>query len=394
MIKQSLLLRSKNQSLTSLRVFVLISTTIVVGVVGYFVALIARGYQFDTVNYKFLANGILVVKSDPDGASIIIDGNLKGATNTNLKLAPKSYEIEIKKNGYISWKKQLSIKKEEVTQITAHLFKTAPSFSPVTFSGAVNPVVSSDFSKIAYTNDEGLWIMGVSSLPIGFPNEPKKITDTILKDALYTFSPNNRELMIETKSGIYMLNTNEFVKQIDLVPSTNTKETILKNWKVEKKKKDDSELKLVPAEVAKVLSENASSFIFSPDETMVMYTASSSANIKDDLIEKLPGSSTQKEHRDIKVGKTYIYDIKEDKNFMVNDNGRSLYWLPTSRHLLLPDEGKIIVMDYDGTNRQTVFSGDYIAPHAYPFVNASKLLILTSLGSSTSTPNLYSLSIK
>jgi hypothetical protein len=380
--------------MTALRVFVLFSTLVVVGFVGYFVSLIARGYQFDTVSFKFLANGILVAKSDPDGASIIIDGDLKGATNTNLKLPPKTYDVEIKKDGYISWKKKLTIKKEEVTQITAHLFKNAPSFSPVTFDGAINPVVSTDFSKIAYTNDEGLWVMTVSSLPIGFANEPLKVTDSVSKDAAYFFSPNSRELLYETKTAVYVLNTNEFVAQAQLKPSTLTKEEILKEWKTEKTKKEASELKLVPSEVAEILTKNASNFVFSPDETMVMYTASSEANLKSDLIAKLPGSSTQKEERDIKVGKTYIYDIKEDKNFLVNDNGRSLYWMPTSRHLILPDEKNIIVMDYDGTNRQIVFSGDYVSPHAYPFVNASKLLILTNLGSPSSTPNLYSLSIK
>lgn len=380
--------------MTKLRVFVLFSTVVIVGLIGYFVALIARGYQFDTGTLAFVANGILVAKSDPDGASIIIDGDLKGATNTNLKLAPKSYDIEIKKNGYITWKKRLTIKKEEVTQITAHLFKNAPSFSPVTFDGAENPVVSADFAKIAYINNEGLWIMSVSSLPIGFPNEPKLIVDGVLKGSTYSFSPNNRELMLETKTGLYILNTNEFVKQTDLVPSILLKETIIRNWKIEKDKKETSELRLLPTEIAEILSKHTSSFSFAPDETMVMYTASSEAHIKNNLIEKLPGSSTQEEERDIKVGKTYIYDIKEDKNFMVNDTGRSLYWLPTSRHLVLADIDKIVVMDYDGTNKQTVFSGNYIAPHAYPFVNASKLLILTNLGSPSSTPNLYSLSIK
>lgn len=380
--------------MTKLRVFVFFSTMIIVGIVGYFVALVARGYQFDTVTYKFLANGILVAKSDPDGASIYIDGNLKGATNTNLKLAPKTYSVEIKKNGYISWEKNITIKKEEVTQITAHLFKTAPSFSPVTYDGAENPVVSSDFSKIAYINNDGLWIMSVSYLPIGFSNEPKKITDGLLSGASYSFSPNNRELMLETKLGVYLLNTNEFVSQSNLVTSAISKEAILKTWKLEKTKKDESELKLIPQELSLILSKRASNFSFSPDETMVMYTASSAANLKENLISKLPGSSTQPESRDIKVGKTYIYDIKEDKNFEVLDTGRSLYWMPTSRHLILPDVGAIVVMDYDGTNRQTVFSGDYVSPHAYPFVNASKLLILTNLGSPSSTPNLYSLSIK
>jgi len=377
-----------------IRVLVLLSTSIIVGIIGYFVSLVARGYQFDTVNYKFLANGILVAKSDPDGASIIIDGNLKGATNTNLKLPPKSYDVEIKKNGYISWKKRLTIKKEEVTQITAHLFKNAPSFSPITYDGAINPVVSSDFSKIAYTNNEGLWILNVSTLPIGFSNDPKQITDGLLKDSTYIFSPSNRELLLENKTGIYLLPTSSLTKQVDLVKPNLSKAEILEKWKIEKNKKDDSEFKLLPGEVVEILKNSSLSFSFSPDETMVMYTASTSSNLKNNLAEGLPGSSTQKESRDIKVGKTYIYDIKEDKNFMVNENGKSLYWLPTSRHLLLPDEKNIVIMDYDGTNRQTVFSGDYVSPHAYPFVNASKLLILTNLGSSNSIPNLYSLSIK
>jgi hypothetical protein len=385
---------AKAKNMTLLRVFVLVSTFLVVGTIGYFVSLIARGYQFDTGTLTFLENGILVAKSDPDGASIFVNGNLRGATNTNLKLSPDTYDIEIKKNGYISWSKKLNIKKEEVTQVTAHLFKVAPSFSSVTFDGAINPVVSSDFSKIAYTNENGLWIMSVSSLPIGFPNEPKKITDGVLEGDTYKFSPNNREIMLETKIGTYLLNTNEFTAKVDLVNIAAQKELTLRNWNLEKEKKETSELKLLPTEVATILDKNTSVFTFSPDETMVLYTASSEAKIKENLIEKLPGSSTQPEARDIKVGKTYIYDIKEDKNFLVNDNGRSLYWLPTSRHLILPDDGKIIVMDYDGTNRQTVFSGDYIAPHAYPFVNASKLLILTTLGSDSKLPNLYSLSIK
>lgn len=380
--------------MTKIRVLMFLLTILVVGISGYFVALIARGYQFDTVTYKFLENGIFVAKSEPDGASIYVNGELKEATNTNIKLAPKSYDIEIKKDGYITWKKKITIKKEEVTQVTAQLFKIAPSFSPVTFDGAENPVVSSDFSKIAYTNDEGLWIMSVSSLPIGFANEPKMISDGKLKDASYIFSPNNRELLLEIKNNIYLLNTNELTAQKDLVPEVLTKEEILANWKLEKNKKDVSELRLVPDEISEILKNDVFNFVFSPDETMVMYTASSAATIKTDLIAKLPGSSTQKEERDIKVGKTYIYDIKEDKNFMVSDTGRSLYWLPTSRHLILPNDNEIIIMDYDGTNRQVVFSGDYIAPHAYPFVNASKLLILTKLGSTSTLPNLYSLSIK
>ena len=200
-------------NMTKLRVIILFTTFLVVGIIGYFVALIARGYRFDIDKFKFLPNGILVTKSDPDGASIYINGDLKGATNTNIKLSPNSYDVEIKKEGYITWSKRLTVKKEEVTQITAQLFKTAPSLSPITFNGAENPVVSDDFGKIAYTNNEELWIMSVSTLPIGFPNSPKKIADGIIDSSTYLFSPNGQELLLETNIGAYLLNTNEFTSQ-------------------------------------------------------------------------------------------------------------------------------------------------------------------------------------
>ncbi|KKP46892.1 MAG: hypothetical protein UR39_C0007G0020 [Candidatus Woesebacteria bacterium GW2011_GWA1_33_30] len=381
-------------NIVSTRVIILFTTFVVVGIIGYFVALMARGYQFDVDKFKLLANGILVIKSDPDGASIYVNGGLKGATNTNLKLSPNSYDIEVKKDGYISWKKRLNIKKEEVTQVTAQLFKTAPSLSPVTFDGATNPVASSDFSKIAYINDEGLWVMSVSSLPIGFPNEPKKIADAVSSESKYIFSPNGREILLTTNNSAYLLNTNEFTSQNQRVNiGTKVNET-LESWDQNKTQKETAELKNLPLELVDIFKRKVSRFTFSPDTTMIMYQASSEAKIKEGLSSPLPGSSTQKEERDIKAGKTYIYDIKEDRNFEVGDENNNIYWLPTSRHLISAESGKIIIMDYDGTNRQTVFSGNYIAPHAYPFVNASKLLILTNLGSDSQIPNLYSLSIK
>lgn len=376
------------------RVVLLFTTFVVVGVIGYFISLVARGYRFDIDKFRFFPNGILVAKSDPDGASIYINGDLKGATNTNIKLSPNSYDLEIKREGYITWSKRLTIKKEEVTQITAQLFKTAASLSPITFDGAENPVVSSDFDKIAYTNNKGLWIMSVSTLPIGFSNSPKKIVDGIIDNSTYLFSPNGQEILVETTLGTYLLNTNEFTPQAQQINILNKKEEILKTWQIEKQKKEDVELKNLPIEIIDLLKRQAKVFSFSPDGNMVMYQSQEDTNIKSNLIPKLPGSSTQKEERSIKIGRKYIYDIKEDKNFYVGEENSNLYWLPTSRHLIESLDGKIVIMDYDGTNRQIVFSGNYIAPHAYPYVNASKLLILTNLGSDSQTPNLYSLSIK
>jgi len=138
---------------------------------------------------------------------------------------------------------------------------------------------------------------------------------------------------------------------------------------------------------------------------MILYTASSSGTLPEGLVRPLPGASTQRQERNIGTGRTYIYDIKEDRNFLITDQPvtinnidnpqtGALRWMSTSRHLLLAQSGQIVIMDYDGTNRQVVYSGSYITPSAFPFSNTTKLLILTNLGAPSASVNLYTLTVK
>jgi len=331
--------------MTRIRVFIMLTTLLVVAVFGYFASLYARGYRFNFKTYSFQPSGVLVLKSDPDGASIYINGDLSGATNSNLNLAPGSYDVEIKKEGFTSWSKRLIIQKEEVTQVTANIFRIAPSLSPITFDGATLPTPSSDYSKIAYVNEKGLWVMETSILPIGFSNDPKRITDGDLTGAKFHFSPNGQELLLESEVGTYLLATDSFISQSDRVNVGARKTIIEKEWETEKKVKDTRLINsLLPIMMADVISNRSSDYHFSPDESMVLYSASSSASIANDLIKQLPGSSTQKQERDIIQGKNYIYDIKEDRNFLVGTDQDSLYWLPTSRHLISAQEGSITIM--------------------------------------------------
>jgi len=93
------------------------------------------------------------------------------------------------------------------------------------------------------------------------------------------------------------------------------------------------------------------------------------------------------------VGVKYVYDIKEDRNFKVGEKDETFYWLSNSRNLLLPRLDRIIILDYDGTNRQGVFGAGYVFPHAYPTTSTGRVLILTNLGSQEAA-NLYWLSLK
>lgn len=388
--------------MAKLRVLFFLSTLIVVGVIGVFVSYYARGYRLNFKTFKFVPNGILVLKSEPDGASVYINGELKGATNTTISLSPGSYDVEIKKEGFLTWSKRLKIEKEVVTQATASLFKTLPALSPTTFSGALKPTISEDNSKIAYIipqganidpTDSGLWVIDVASLPLGFGRDPRRVTDGDLKDATFEFSPDGTQILLTTSKGVFLISSVSFTPQSQRVNVVSTLSTIKAQWEKERQTKNESLVKNFPPQIADIFLRKTSKLVFSPDETMILYEASSSATIPEGLVKPLPGSSTQTQERDIKEGRTYVYDIKEDRNFFITDGEITPLWLPTSRHLILAEEGKVTIMDYDGTNKQSVYQGSYISPFAYPLSNSSKLLILTSLGSE-STPNLYSLTVK
>ncbi len=381
--------------MTKIRVFIFLLTIVVVGSLGTIISLYARGYRFDVKTFRFEPNGLFVVKSDPDGAQVFINTELKTATNATVPLPPDTYDVEIRKEGYLSWKKRLVIEKEIVTEANASLFKAVPSLSAVTFSGNINPVPTNDLAKIAYAVPKtGLWVIETVNLPLGFAKDPRQITDGDLTGASWEWSPNGREILLTTKTGIFLLDAGHFTPQNQRVNITSGKTEILAEWQKERKIKLAAQIRGLPEELVDILERKTDLIIFSPDETKILYTASSSADLADKLIKPLPGASTQKQERQIKTDKIYVYDIKEDRNFSVSNSAATLRWFPTSQHLVLAEDGKITIMDYDGTNRQEVYSGSYISPHAFPTVNKERLLILTNLGADSVLPNLYSLSLK
>jgi len=150
-----------------------------------------------------------------------------------------------------------------------------------------------------------------------------------------------------------------------------------------------------------------------------MYTATQNLTIPEDLIPPLPSSSTQTETRDIQVDNVYIYDIEEDKNFLISpatpnpspspsptpleeiknrysaSTTQTIQWYPDSRHFISVTEDKIIISEYDSTNQAVVYAGPFSNSFAYPYPNGSSLVILASLnGGSNLPPNLYSINLK
>ncbi|MDP2864376.1 MAG: hypothetical protein Q8N73_01820 [bacterium] len=82
----------------------------------------SQGYRFDFEKKKITQAGAFYFKVLPRSAQIYLNGQLKKETDFIFgsalieNLLPKTYNIQIKKEGYISWEKTLEIKEKQVTE--------------------------------------------------------------------------------------------------------------------------------------------------------------------------------------------------------------------------------------------------------------------------------------
>lgn len=97
-------------------VAVVISFFLAVPIVIYY----AIGYSFDFEQWKLIKTGILLIYTNPNGVQIFIDDDLKNESPARIRfLLPKTYNLELKKDGYISWKKSVTVSAQQITHLNA-----------------------------------------------------------------------------------------------------------------------------------------------------------------------------------------------------------------------------------------------------------------------------------
>lgn len=392
----------------SILAFLLITTAVVISY--------GQGYQFDFIKGKpeFLGTGMLVATSMPDGAQVYIDGHLTTATNNTINLPPRTYQIKIYKEGYFPWTKTIMIQKEVVSKADALLLPVAPKLESITAFGATNPVLDPSGTKIAFnvssqsadTNKNGIYLLNMNTTPLlTLQSSSMQIVDeraAPFSSSALSWTPDGQSIIAtisaQNNATTYLLASSSF----NSVPKdiTTTLPDLIDGWKKDRLDRTVAQVSGLRQDLKDLVKANFMVLAWSADETKILYTASTSAVLPQIIKPSLIGTDSTPEVRNITEGNIYVYDIKEDKNFLIADksivtgNIQQFSWLYDSKHLLFVSDKKIEVMDYDGSNKTIVYAGPFVDTYVFPWPNGPKFVILTNLGNTDTPPNLYTVSLQ
>ena len=385
---------------------------VVLFVVGatYGISFFARGYQIST-NGKigFLATGIISATSKPKGASVYINDRLITATDDTINLTPDEYNLKIVKDGYLPWQKNIQIKKELVYQSDTQLFRSAPDLKPITLTGAINPAVSPDGSRVIFSvasasasKDNGLYLLELSDSPLFLAKNSAKQLSSNLQNLdwakfTFTFSPNSRQILAKNiiSNVNYLINLDTNTDYKNLYDATPRLSLIKEEWKTQEQQIIKSKIERIPAEIQAFIStDSAKNIVFNSDENKILYISQKDGDLKKDIISPPPAQSTQSQSRDIKKDNYYVYDLKDDTNFLIGPKTiYNLNWLANSNNLIYIEDQKIQTVEYDNTNKQTLFAGNFNKDAVYTWLDGNKIITLTA-PYNNAQENLYSISIR
>jgi len=423
----------------------LISFVTVCIIFGTAAAIIAygRGYRFDFGNRALNSTGLIVVQSDPSGAQILVNGELKSATQATLTVSPGWYDITIAKEGFQPWKKHVKVQGEVVNKIEALLLPVNPSLTALTVNGVVSPALSPDGSKLAYVVPDqpqatisgtlsstrpGVWILDLVDKPLSLNRDAKQIAQSNGIDfsgSRLEWSPDNKEVLVTLPVQVGAVSGNAYLldtDQLNSSPRLVSIKTIQTDWQTIKEQRMKEQFATIPPEFMETASTSASILALSPDETKILYEATASAELPQIITPPLIGTNSTEENRSLKPHTIYVYDIKEDRNYPIGDTtvykatvrptptpragtkaqtsavtepATTLRWLPSSHHLVFVAKERVQIMDYDGSNVRTAYAGPFWDSFAVPWASGGKIVILTNLNSgATSVNNLYVVNLR
>jgi hypothetical protein len=143
----------------------------------------SQGYRLDFAAKKIVQTGGLYFKVAPRSAQVYVNGKLKDTTSIFTSsslvenLMPKTYAVEISKDGYYSWQKTLEVKERRVTEAkNITLIPKIPELTKLPATPAEIKSIVAEFTATA-TSSDGQKVIEADKheIWISLPEEKEKI---------------------------------------------------------------------------------------------------------------------------------------------------------------------------------------------------------------------------
>ncbi len=356
------------------------------------VIFLAQGKRFNLSTNQIYGTGIIAVETNPQGASVSLNGEMRGTSNLNISNLPaETYAVKVEKDGYAPWESTVQVKAGKVVTLTPLMVPINPSLSPITSAATSRPVLSPDGQKLAYGvpsgSSAGIWVLDLSSQPFNLNSKPVQVVaDTAVlaySSATLTWSPNNREILAVFDNG---LSSNSYLLAVDKnhppQDVTANKDELLTGWQDEKQQSLEELVSDLDEEGKQLALDHADTLVWAPTNLKFLYS--------DEVEGKRVYSTYNKET------KTY-----HEAMTVSLDTFTAVRWYADGQHLIVLEKdsadattGKVSLMDLDGSNKMQAFAGTLIGDTLYTYLNGAKLVILTSFNQQSDSYYLYSINLR
>ena len=417
-------------------------------VIGY-----ARGYRLDINNTELSSRGLVAVTSSPRSAKIFVNDVFKGVTDTSLYLEPGTFTVNIIKDGYFPWKKTIKIQGEIVQSVDATLYPINASLSPLTNIGVLRaipfgvdgkkvlifstmkpkesivPTTAPVPSDQTTESQEGIFVYDPRTQAVSlFPALTHIVdyrvlgADMMPENYAVLFAPNFDQAILFYNPK-YSSETSDLISQFDSsyqapesfdiaylislselnttpLDITNSALSLVEAWSIQKSSNLSALLAGYHKKVHNFIESSGKIVDISPDKTRILYEATASAKLEPVLKHPLIGVNQTEDVRTTQPGSLYVYDVREDRNYAIvsttelsHQHAYPLFH-PNSKNIVLNEEKSISIMDYDGMNRQKLYSGPYDSSF-FVVTSDGRVLILTNFNSTLDKSfDLYAVGIR
>jgi len=163
------------------------------------------GYHIDFHKFNIYKTGIISITSAPSGASIYINGKLdKDITPARIEeLKPGTYSVEVKREGFYPWQKDLAVIPNMVTRAdNIILFPILQDMAKISVIDTVDFVVSESKNQIYQMTKSGLYRSNMDGTNLkklsSYYEWPDHITGK-------KFSPDGRKMLYFNENGIWVI---------------------------------------------------------------------------------------------------------------------------------------------------------------------------------------------